>query len=209
MDKKTMRYVAGALFALNAILRLVFAFGGQGLTIWSFVWPVGLLLIAAGLFIDLPVLSTVGGFILAAYEVRQLLVNLELDAFRLDLLAFVVALVLLAIIGLSPKTAKTMGILSAVFYVLEVILLVLRLPPYSHLSSRSYLYIALFLAGVILMGIAFSADKPKETVAAPQIDAPQSELSEKLDRLIRLKDLLDKGVLTQEEFEAKKREVLG
>lgn len=75
-------------------------------------------------------------------------------------------------------------------------------------------------AGGMMVGMGFAsqlnptnASPATQAVkqAAPQPAAPRATASidEQMDQLERLKGLLDSGVLTQEEFAAKKREILG
>ena len=49
---------------------------------------------------------------------------------------------------------------------------------------------------------------PAAPAAAPAPAAPTS-VSEAADDLLKLKELLDAGILTQEEFDAKKKQLLG
>lgn len=67
-------------------------------------------------------------------------------------------------------------------------------------------------AAGMMVGMGFATHLEPETArrSVPEEGSP-SKLSfdEQLDRLERLKKLLDAGILTQEEFDAKKREVLG
>ena len=53
------------------------------------------------------------------------------------------------------------------------------------------------------------AEQPQaeqQVAAAPAADAPSAD--ESMEELTKLKDLLDKGVLTQAEFDAKKQQIL-
>lgn len=63
------------------------------------------------------------------------------------------------------------------------------------------------------MNLASALNPQNASVAATTAPAPEAEKSSSLDEQIetlkKLKDLLDAGVLSQEEFDAKKREVLG
>lgn len=68
--------------------------------------------------------------------------------------------------------------------------------------------------GGMLFGMNLaSALNPQNASATIQAPAPQAEKENSLDKQIealkKLKDLLDAGILSQEEFDAKKREVLG
>ncbi len=79
----------------------------------------------------------------------------------------------------------------------------------SYLASDGGSWIA-FIIGVGL--IVVSVRLPKKTVEIPVvIPTAEQEIQKKqsrADELIKYKELLDSGVLTQEEFDAKKKEVL-
>ncbi len=49
----------------------------------------------------------------------------------------------------------------------------------------------------------------QEATQAPVIVATPTQSGDKLDDLKKLKDLLDNGIITQEEFETKKKQILG
>ena len=63
------------------------------------------------------------------------------------------------------------------------------------------------------MNLASALNPQNASVAATTAPAPEAEKSSSLDEQIetlkKLKDLLDAGILSQEEFDAKKREILG
>ena len=200
MDKKTLRFVAGAAFALNCIIRLITYFTLPGsVGVWSYIWTIAYLLIAVSLFVDLPILTTVGGIVLTIGAVRSLVVMMP----RIVpyILVETIAFLLLVFVGLSRKAAKPLCLLSAILYLAYILMSMLG-SGYG-LTIRTILLTALFLIGVVLMGISLSATDSKEETA------PKSATGDKLDRLIKLKDLLDKGILTQEEFEEKKKQILG
>lgn len=79
----------------------------------------------------------------------------------------------------------------------------------SYLASDGGSWVA-FIIGVGL--IIVSVRLPKKTVEIPVvIPAVEQEIQKKqsrADELIKYKELLDSGVLTQEEFDTKKKEIL-
>ena len=77
--------------------------------------------------------------------------------------------------------------------------------------------LVLLMLVIMALGKAFSA-KEKQAAAAPVAAAPAApapapaaptSVSEAADDLMKLKELLDAGILTQEEFDAKKKQLLG
>lgn len=76
----------------------------------------------------------------------------------------------------------------------------------SYLASDGGSWITFFI-GVAL--IVVSILLPKKTVEIPVVTEKESQKkSSRADDLLRYKELLDSGVLTQEEFDAKKKEIL-
>lgn len=223
-NKKTLQYVAGALFALRAIIPLVLMLNSGHYTIWSFLSPLGYFLIAISLFASLQFLTTFGAIVAAVNEIRNIIIILRIVLYvpesmwsdyidyisiqnpKLFLaieVAAVLYLLFLAICGLSRKAAKILGILSgvirAISYVVSIGL------GQSQLTPLGAVYVVLFVIGAILLGIAFSANEGKAAPAVGTVSAG----SDKIEQLTRLKSLLDMGALTQEEFEEKKRQILG
>ncbi|MBE6880281.1 MAG: SHOCT domain-containing protein [Ruminococcaceae bacterium] len=75
----------------------------------------------------------------------------------------------------------------------------------------SLLFILLYVVVAIFSGLTFK-NSPKKVVATGKqaVTSPSSvaSASDNLDNLLRLKKLLDDEIITQEEFEAKKKEML-
>lgn len=231
MNKKALRIVAGVLFLLQAVIPLiVFLLDyGQlypGRIWWRYMEAGGFILIAISLFADFPILTVLGAIaniVYASFLMKaQFLSFLNLFSSRflsrsygkLALCYYVITIIaflLLALGGITRRAAKPLGILSGALYAISIVFL-------SNIWSSSFsfrtiglfgaLYIVLFLIGAILLGIGFSEPK-EQAMAATRSSAPSSAISTKLDQLTRLKSLLDMGALTQEEFEEKKRQILG
>ena len=70
-------------------------------------------------------------------------------------------------------------------------------------------FLAPFGARVLKNGQDILPDKSKKAAPAPAVAAPApAPAPSKYDDLAKLKTLLDSGVITQEEFDAKKKEIL-
>ena len=68
------------------------------------------------------------------------------------------------------------------------------------------------ILGVLMMGLAFGDNLFKHSETANSKANGNGNVSSEesqTERLIKLKELLDKGVISQEEFEAKKKQILG
>lgn len=100
-----------------------------------------------------------------------------------------------------------MGIIAAAVQVLYIIIGVFGLSWYFDWEVSLSFVVRLLLecVGAVYLGFAFT-DKPKAIAAA----APQAPgVTDTYEKLTHLKELFDKGIITQEEFDAKKKDILG
>ena len=110
---------------------------------------------------------------------------------------FLLAYVFLMLAGILPKKARTLGIMSAGSTVLNIVSQVVYAKivdaefTMDGLSIANY---AALIAGAVLLGIIYYR---------------YAERAENEIKVSRLKRFLDKGILTQEEFDAKKQQLLG
>ena len=97
-----------------------------------------------------------------------------------------------------------MGIIAAA---VRILILILYKYWYWRLTPQDVVLMLLECAGAVFLGFAFSKlkDKPKAAAVAPK----PSGVSDIYEKLTHLKELLDKGIITQEDFDAKKRDILG
>ena len=214
-NKSTVRYIAGGLFGLLGILSLVSNLKGS-ISILSLLWPIGCILIAVGLFTFQRALATVGAAGLVLSEIRTIIILLP--SFRdgygymgfnyvlregIPYVILLAAFVLLLVATLARGASMPLGIVSAAVYASYYLIIILRY----HINSPSMaiLRALLFIVGTVLLGIAFQ--KKGQAKAVPGNVSP--DMAEKIEQLISLKDLLDKGVLTQQEFEEKKQQIIG
>lgn len=97
-----------------------------------------------------------------------------------------------------------MGIIAAA---VRILILILYKYWYWRLTPLDVVLMLLECAGAVFLGFAFNElkGKPKTKAAAPSA----SGVSDTYEKLTHLKELLDKGIITQEEFDAKKKDILG
>lgn len=122
----------------------------------------------------------------------------------------------LIVLSKSKKSTTSFGVVSLI---LALVITLLRLAdrriwawglfPF---SSRQILPIALLIILGISLGLApffYSKQWEKVTVTTSQKNNGSGSSSDVIIGLTRIKDLLDRGVLTQEEFEEQKKKLLG
>lgn len=200
-----IRYCAGAAFALQAISWL-----RSGLYISAVLIALCYVAIGASFFVKKPVLATVGQVVYLLPLAISFLTALvdgdfswmvetgqywELIQMFLTLAAEIIFLVL----AITRK--KQLGIAAAVIcgigYLGNILLL----------HSSPTVGMILSLAGYVLAGFAFEAMPSKASAKA--LGATQSSAADKIQRMENLQNLLEKGIITQEEFDEKKKQLLG
>lgn len=223
MESKTkipFRYIAGGCFAASAIIYFinnclhyhVFKFNLNYISL-----VLAFAVIAVGLFLSVPMVSAAGSNLFLINQAAQLSLILPISASVLShhpipygfMRQFIQVLVLttfallLLITCLNRRSAKITGIIAA------AIRFILAIYIFSLGGSMWGMIIQPLLecAGAVFLGFAFSGlkDKPKAAAAAPKAFG----MTDTYEKLTQLKELLDKGIITQEEFEAKKKDILG
>lgn len=229
MGKKnnSLRYVAGACFGIvaliyiNGIVRNMQE-GYYRSALWTLVSIVGYALIAVSMFASVNILTSAGGGILAVGAAEVFISNLgTISPFKRYLITgfiWLVVCILFVVIGLNRKNAKTICIVAGA-------LLAVRLFVFIFCAFCDKIYYDVFslgfiefllnvveIVGTIMMGLALNIDDAQEssskTAGSSGIHS-RTPAESQMDRLAKLKDLLDNGVISQEEFDAKKKQILG
>ena len=233
MEIKTkipFRYVAGGCFAACALIYLIIRYGhipSGDIYPYDLLCILAFAVIAVGLFVSVPMVSAAGSALLLVRRVIYLFYKfryffkrfkaissvLSLLGFLMNYLIPIIFALLLLITCLDRRSAKTRGMITAAvrFFIPAVYFIIIIIRESSLMNFISLLRIALLLlesAGALCLGFAFSElkDKPKTIVAATAPKA--SGVSDTYEKLTHLKELLDKGIITQEDFDAKKRDIL-
>ena len=188
----------------------------------------GFMLIALGLFISARRISAIGCALNAIMSICWVIIAM-LQSFggenAVTLLLEATADIMLLIACLDERKSVIFGIISAAAYLLSTFItfFILYFVYYGY-NSGTFLTALLFCAGAVLLGIAprQAQKKPVRTAAAapaaddyssPATDtysAPAADNeSDPFTMLLKLEELLGKGYITQEEFDAKKKELLG
>lgn len=219
MEKNnSLRYVSGACFALVAILSIPGFFYGNSDWIWNLLCEASYVLIAIAMFASVPMLIAIGGGISAIVSVRNIICQLEWFFAKFFIIAeifILVAWVLIVVAALNMKNGRTLGIVSSVLIALRYLVTIFGNKIAAgifgfHLSA--FLINLVLILGVLMMGLAFGDNLFKHSETANSKANGNGNVTSgesQIERLIKLKELLDKGVISQEEFEAKKKQILG
>lgn len=219
MEKKSgLRYVAGAVYVVYAILNII-ELVQNGFWIWTFLSVVGAVLVAAGLFIALPVLSAIGSGVCGIGPIRMLIVYLSFSVdswfpkrYIFIAFLFVAFWILLVIACLNTENAKQLGIVAGVVAIVRL-LAILIMDGLYQFTFMGVLWQVIIIVGAILLGFAYTGVQNKNITALSANTAQRTKsvasVESQIERLINLKSLLDSGVITQEEFDVKKKQILG
>lgn len=218
MEKKSgLRYVAGVVYVVYAILNII-ELVQNGFWIWTFLSVVGAVLVAAGLFIALPVLSAIGSGVCGIGPVRMLIVYLSFSVdswfpkrYIFIAFLFVAFWILLVIACLKTENAKQLGIVAGVVAIVRLLAIFIMDGLYQF-TFMGVLWQVIIIVGAILLGFAYTGVQNKNITALSANTAQRTKsvasVENQIERLINLKSLLDSGVITQEEFDAKKKQIL-
>lgn len=233
-QKNIRRYIAAACFAGTAVISVIsliknisnnISYDTVSL-IFSVLYMIGCALIAVSMFASVPVLTAVGGGLALLNAVRSLISFIKLVAldsnylsivlFNISLAAFqVVFFILIIIAGLNKKSAKVLGITAASVYGVRLLVYIIcRLINYGYISMglTAWLHYLFMILGAVMLGLVlydmqagYSASKrPGAQVSDTELFSGNSQL----DQLGKAKMLLDAGVISKEEFTARKRNIL-
>lgn len=212
---KIVRYITGVLFLALAITSFLYKYTFSGSTyaigyaIGYIVSALGAAIMAVSMFLGMRQVFIVG----AGFQAVSCLIKL------------------------LALHENIMNILSAVLLLAGYVLAAFAIQDKKNTSKYVIVSVVLFLIGNIANQIAFFTDKLSiiwalkdfVSVASPILLAcivfeniPQAQTTkmvkqptktaksnDRIEELTKLKDLLDTGVITQEEFDAKKKQILG
>lgn len=221
-DLRIIRYLAGAIFLALALISflytypVLFASASSAYAAYSSTYVIGYIVSAVG-----AIMIAVSMFL----GIRQVfIVGAGFQAVS-------------CLIKLLALHENIMNILSAVLLLAGYLLAAFAIQDKKNTSKYVIVSVVLFLIGNIANQIAFLTDKLSiiwalkdfVSVASPILLAcivfeniPQAQTTkmvkqptktaksnDRIEELTKLKDLLDTGVITQEEFDAKKKQILG
>lgn len=203
---KVIRYLTGAMFIAVALrwIPSVLTYWGSGF-IWLFISILGLagvLLSALSMFSGTYSLFAVGVGMLALQDLISLSgVTICRNIFLL------IAYILLAVAVLQKKNAGVIGIISALLFIISDLFFQIIVNNnwwgifYSVESS------ACEAAGAFLACLVLQNTPQAQTAKAKHLTST-IKTDNHIEELTKLKDLLDTGVISQEEFDAKKKQIL-
>lgn len=216
ISDRTYRLVAGILYAVLAIFALyivIIDFLYANVYLPNVITLIGYILLAVGILFSMRELVLGGIIANIAQCVFKLIILLCYGIYvpsliyRVLIIAlFVFALMTLA--GKSTKSFQSIAIYIRLFcFVLALFPLSVRLS-FSSLFSEYLCPLIETIAFISLLMLIFrgSICMPKKTAISQHTKS--NNVSSKIETLSKLKDLLDAGTITQEEFDTKKQQLL-
>lgn len=221
-NNKSLRYAAGACFGICSLMYVIFTVldiqNGYIFSPWGLVLPVGFALIAVSMFASIDILTSVGGGILTVIAVRWLIDDLGYythTIYMIEDLLWLIVCILLVVIGLNRKNVKMICIVAGALLAVRFFLIFFGHKiayGYFGLDFWGFLDQILRIVGTILIGLTLNINETQEssgkTVSSNSINST-APVKNQIDQLIKLKDFLDNGYISQEEFDAKKKQILG
>ena len=209
MDEKNLkviRYLTGAMFITMALTWIpsVLSYWGSGF-IWLFVSILGFagaLLSALAMFSGTYSLFAVGVGMLALQDLISLRgVTICRNIFLL------IAYILLVVAVFQKKNTGVIGIISALLFIISDLIFQIIVNNnwwgiFYSVESSACEAAGAFLACLVLQ------NAPQTQTAKIKQPAIARKTDNRIEELTKLKDLLDTGVITQEEFDAKKQQLL-
>ena len=223
-NNSSLRYVAGACFGIDAILMIINlvqnAQNGYSFNAWELLTVVGAVLIAIAMFASIPMLIAVGGGVSAVSSAIAFIIYLGYMDY-LPKRYFIVALIplvvwiLIIVSGVNKKSGKTLAMIAGALSALRFFVIIFgdKLDYGSFgLNARGFLSYLVIIVGTFMIGLASeSLLSDEKAVVKTSVNAGTNATSaeSQVERLTKLKTLLDSGVISQEEFDEKKRQIIG
>ncbi len=219
--KRDLGYAAGVLFIVLAMMP--FQTLMERFSLPTFLQLAGYGMLAAAAFLAVPSLAAVGSVLnllpllpQVARDLREVLGWIGFGyahrALFLDLLPSLLLCVyylILLVSGVSRSSARGMGFAAAAVSALHLLVFALAHRIWMGSGSVSNFFllatILRFAAAAFLGGMAWGGTSAPK--AAPQ--GPAEGATPPIEELTKLKSLLDAGVITQSEFDGKKKQLLG
>lgn len=213
MDEKNLkiiRYLTGAIFAVQFIVSAVNLAGRLGWYSWyqkpaCIVEVLGILLMAVSLFIGTYSLLAIG----AGMQSVGILLSIIFEMYTFSSILLFIAYALIALTTSQEKNSITIGIVSAALFIIKSFWdycvgadSFWEALPYALNGWTVLLATAAMLTCVVVQNTP--QNKPIKT-SQPTI---AQKTDNRIEELTKLKDLLDTGAITQEEFDAKKKQIL-
>lgn len=225
ISDRTYRLVAGILYAVLAIFTLYASFAMYTrISMWSFsdlgplgaITLIGCILLAVGILFSMSELVLGGIIANIALWVLKLIILLRhrIYVIYVPILIYRVLIIALFVFALMTLAGKSTKSFQRIAIYIRLFCFVLALFPLSvplSFSSLFWEYLCPLIEAIAFISLLMliyrgSICMPKKTAISQHTKS--NNVSSKIETLSNLKDLLDAGTITQEEFDTKKQQLL-
>jgi len=173
------------------------------------------------MFVSVPALTAIGSALYGVGAIRTLILYFGYlqdswfpKRFFIPAILFLVIWVLLLIASLNPKLTKKLGIAAGIIAAVRFLFSLISnliVNGSLGLTFTGFLSYLALIVGALMIGLSATDNAAKEisATAASKATLVEKNSETQIDRLTKLKSLLDNGVITQEEFDQKKKQILG
>lgn len=237
--QKLFRYSAAVFLIINFLIGHITFLEGMAWNWDNDVYPwielTGYVLILSALLTNHSIIAVVGCFfesicyfhdffalgkLLSAVIVAKLDTDFFIVAFPAVIKHFTnaVAWIILSLTCIKVKNSKNLSISASIFALIgqvEILIYNCSILDFSYalkeaLKFESFVRFIVFILAAVLLGIGFdTSPNPIPSFLVPASRPANTPETNQIEQLTKLKDLLDSGIITQEEFDEKKGQILG
>lgn len=209
---KTVQYFTGMLFVLSAIMSLCRFFMPASQIVVIF-FTIGTLLMAISMFTGMYQMLMAGAGVQAVASIIKLILFIRETS--QPLMSYVISYIFLAlgyaIVVLAvcqKKTACKYSLISAILFIVSYALVNMSFSDFWGTIRYSIQDWMRDISPMLLMCIVVENAPEAQTTRMVEQSPKTVKSDNRIEELTKLKDLLDTGVITQEEFDAKKKQIL-
>ena len=210
---KIIRYLAGAIFLSLALSSFLcsFLYYTTGYKIRYIVSALGAAMLAVSIFLGIRQIFMVGAGFQAVSCLVRLLSSWMSTVNIISCILLLAGYVLIALAIQEKKNKTIYEIMSIALFLIGCI--ASQIADYGEVSASSIAFaledFALIASPILLACIVMENVPQAQTTKMVKQPPKTAKSDNRIEELTKLKDLLDTGVITQEEFDAKKKQILG
>ena len=214
MDNMIIKYLAMACFAVGAVMDLIDCI--KYFSFFNIILSVGSILIIVALLTSKPILSAIGFALWVTLPSFNLLQNIR-GVINSPLIGAVWAInivvyVLLMLSSINLKKAKNFGFIAMILSIVRLLLLIIRnLTQGFGIGAYLIIWGVLLAVGSMLLGLAYDEivnGENTKKITATNLNKVNTAEESNVEKVVRLKAFLDDGLITREEFDEKKKQLL-
>ena len=210
--KEPFKYLAGILFILAAVAEIAFyiqlgkLLGSFSISVQMWIDMVGKAIIGVAMLAEMPVLVLVG----SSVSLLSLAMRMISGGVWLYGVFWTIFWIVLAVSWVNRKYARVICFAAGVVELVHFVWAVLHMNTTRLTFMGIYIPLSVLLlaVGAFFMGMALPEMQGKAKNKDVVVVEPQTNTENRLVQIEKLNDLLAKGYITKEEFDAKKEQIM-